>query len=114
MGKLVEANESLDTYTYLCQTRIWICNPIQRARNHYQRQVSHTDVNYLALSVDHNIPVVSISDLKDVANDGVRSRRLNEAQSGLLESDRMFSTTVFNEEIERVIDFCQSHLISRC
>ena len=41
----------------------------QRARNHRQRQVSHTDVDFVGLSVDHNISIVSIFDLKDVAND---------------------------------------------
>jgi len=83
-------------------TRLWIdmlqeseiCNAGQRARNHRQRQASHTDVDYVALSVDHNISIVPIFDLKDVASDRVRSHRLNEVQSGLLEGDRMFSTKI--------------------
>jgi len=53
-----------------------------------QRQTSHTDVDYVALRVDHNISIVPIFDLKDVASGRVRSHRLNEVQPNLLEGDR--------------------------
>ena len=82
------------------------------ARNHRQQWVSQTDVNYMALSVNHDVSVVSILDLEDVTSDGVRSHRLNEVQPGLLEGDRVLSTIFAYEEIEQVVDFGPSHLVS--
>ena len=64
------------------------------ARNHRQRQISHTDVDYVALSVDHNISIVPIFDLRDVASDIARGHRLNQVKPGLLEGDRMFSIKI--------------------
>ena len=70
-----------------------------------------TDMNYMALSVNHDVSVMPVLDLEDVTSDRVRSHRLNEVQSGLLEGDRMLSTIFADEEIEQVIDLCPSHLI---
>jgi hypothetical protein len=70
-------------------------------------------VDYVALYVNQNILIVPTFDWKDVASDRVRSHRLDEVQSGPLEGDRMFSTMLFDEGIEKVVDFGPPHLISR-
>ena len=69
-------------------------------QNRHQQWVLHTYVNYVALPVDHNVSVMPVFDLEDVASDRVRSHRLNKVQPGLLESDRVLSTIFANEEIE--------------
>jgi hypothetical protein len=91
-----------------------ICGASQRTRNYRQRRVSHTDVDYVALSVNRNISIVPVFDLKDVASDRVSSNRLDEVQPGLSEGDRMFSTIFSDKQIETDIDFGPSHLTSRC
>ena len=104
----------MDRYTHLYQTRIRNLQSKSARAKLPPNQGSHTDVDYVALSVDHNISVVPILDLKDITSNGVRSHRLDEVQPGLLECNRMFSTVFSDEEIEQVIDFGPSHLISRC
>ena len=68
-------------------------------------------MNYVALSVYHDIPVMPVLNLEDVASNRVCSHRLNEIQPGLLEGNRMFSTIFSDEEIEQVIDLGSSYLI---
>ena len=48
-------------------------------------------MDFVALSVDRNLSIVAIFDLKDVANDTVCGDQLNGIQPGPLEGDRMFS-----------------------
>jgi len=68
-------------------------------------------MNNMTLSVNHDISVMPVLDLEDVASDRVRSHRLNEVQPGLLEGDRMLSTIFADEEIEQVVNLCPSHLV---
>ena len=77
-------------------------------------KISHTDVNYVAPCVNHDISIVPIFNLNDVASDKVHRDRLNEVQPSPLEVDCMFSAIFSDEEIKRVIGFGSSHLISRC
>lgn len=83
------------------------------ARNYRQKCVSQTNVNYVALSVNHDISVVPVLDLEDVTSDEVRSNRLNGVQPSLLEGNRVLSTIFADEETEQVIGFCPSHLVTR-
>jgi len=78
----------------------------------YVKQEPEIDVDYVTLSVNHDVSVMPILDLEDVTGDRVRSHRLNEVQPGLLEGDRMLSTIFPDEEIEQIVDFGPSHLIS--
>jgi len=45
----------------------------------------HTDMNYVTLTVYHDVAIMPILDLQDVTCDGVRGHRLNKVKSCLLE-----------------------------
>jgi len=66
----------------------------------------------VTLSVYHDVSVMPVLDLEDEASDRVRGHRLNEIQPSLLEGDRMLSPIFSDKEIEQIINFGPSHLIS--
>lgn len=70
-------------------------------------------MNNVALPVNHDVPVVTILDLQDVASEGVRSHGLDEVQAGLLERDGVLAAVPGDEEVEQVVHFSTTHLITR-
>lgn len=64
-------------------------------------------------SVDHDVSVVTILDLQDVAGDRVGGHTLDEVHSSLLEGDRVDRSVLVDEEAEEVVDLGSSHLVSR-
>lgn len=72
-----------------------------------------TNVNNVAFSVDHDVAVVSIFDLKDVASHRIRSHGLDEVQASLLESDSVRVSIFGDEESHEVVDLSPTHFISR-
>ena len=68
----------MDRYTHLCQTRKRNLQSKSARAKPPPNQGSHTDVNYVALSVDHDISIVPILDLRDITSDGTRSHQLDE------------------------------------
>ena len=68
----------------------------------------------VSLSVNHDVPVVSVFNLKNVTGDRVRSHRLDKIQPGLLESDRVWRAVLGDEKRQQVVNLCSTHLIARC
>ena len=54
----------------------------------------------MTFAIYHNVPVVSILHLQDVADHRIRCHGLNEVEAGFLELDRVLSTILRNEEVE--------------
>lgn len=67
----------------------------------------------MALPVNHDVPVVTILDLQDVASEGIRGHGLDEVQAGLLERDGVLAAVPGDEEVEQVVHFGTTHLITR-
>lgn len=70
-------------------------------------------MNNVALPVNHDVSVVTILDLQDVASKRVRSHGLYEVQAGLLERDGVLAAVPGDEEVEQVVHFGTTHLIPR-
>lgn len=70
-------------------------------------------MNDVTLPVNHDVAVVSILDLQNVARYGIRGHRLDEIEASTLELDCVFTTILGDEEVKEVVDLCPSHLISR-
>ena len=64
-------------------------------------------------SVYHDVAVVSILELKNVAEDGVGGHGLDEIASGPLKCDRLLRTELEQEERGEVVDLGSSHLVAR-
>ena len=56
-------------------------------------------MNDVPLAVYHDIAVVSVLDLKDVANNRVRCHGLDKVQASLLELDCVFPAIFRNKEV---------------
>lgn len=68
----------------------------------------------MPLAVDHDVSVVTVFDLQDIASNRVRRHRLNEVQSSLLERGCVDSAVFVNEVSVEIVDFGSSHLVSGC
>jgi len=69
-------------------------------------------VNDVPFSVDHDVSVVTILDLKDVAGDRVGGHTLDEVHSSLLEGNRVHRSVLVDEEAEKIVDLGSAHLVS--
>lgn len=67
----------------------------------------------VTLSVNHDVPVVPIFDLKDVASYRVTGHGLYEIESSALELDAIFPSIFRLKESKQVIDLRPTHFISR-
>ena len=70
-------------------------------------------MHYMTFSVDHDIAVVSVLDLQNIAGHRVRRHRLDEIQTGSLELYRVLATVLGDKEVEKIVDLCTPHLVSR-
>lgn len=64
--------------------------------------------------IDHDVPVVSVLDLEDIACDRICRHRLNEVQSGFLEGSGVGAAVFVNEITIKVIDLGSTHFIPGC
>lgn len=71
-----------------------------------------TNVDNVTLAVDHNITVVSVLDLQNVACDRVCSHRLDKVETRSLELHGILATILGNEKVEKIVDLCPTHLVS--
>ena len=71
-----------------------------------------TDMYNMAFAVNHDVSIVSVLDLENVAHDRVRRHRLYEVKTSLLELDGVFATVLGNEEVQEVVDLRSSHLVT--
>lgn len=70
-------------------------------------------MDYMSMSIDHDIPIMSVLDLKDIAGHRVCCHGLDEVQSGFLELYGVGAAVAGHEKCEEVIDFGATHFISR-
>jgi len=70
-------------------------------------------MDYVAISIDHNIAIVPVLDLQDVACHRVCRHRLDEIQPRSLEAYGVLSAVFCNKEILKIVDFCSTHFIPR-
>ena len=56
-------------------------------------------MNNMTLSIDHDVPVMAILDLQNVAYYGISGHGLYKVEAGLLKFDRVFSTIFRDAEI---------------
>jgi len=57
-----------------------------------------TNVNDVTLPINHDVAIMTILDLENVARYGICSHRLDEIQPSFLIRDRVFSTVLGNEK----------------
>ena len=67
----------------------------------------------MAITVNHDVAVVPILDLENIASHGVCSHRLNEIQSSFLEGSSVWTAIFVNEITVKVVDFGTTHFVSR-
>ena len=66
----------------------------------------------MPFSVNHDIAVMPVLDLQDVAHHGIGRHRLDEVQAGFLELDCILATVLCNEKVEQIVDLGTSHLVT--
>jgi hypothetical protein len=71
-----------------------------------------TDVHDMPFAVDHDVTVMPILDLEDVARDRVRGHRLDKVEAGFLEGYRINATVLVDKVREEVVDLGSTHLVS--
>ncbi len=69
---------------------------------------------YMTFPVNHDVSIVPILNLQDIARNGIRSHGLYEVHTRFLERDRVLTAILGNEKVEQVINFRTTHLIPRC
>ncbi len=99
--------------TYLYQTRIQNLFGGGQPNSDFTCTPKRTDVDYMPIGIDHDIPIMSIFDLQDITSNRVCGHRLNEVETSLLERYRIDSTILVDEVGIKVIDFGTSHFVSR-
>lgn len=79
-----------------------------------ERVVSElTDMDDVPVPVDHDVSVVTVLDLEDIARDRVGCHALDEVHARLLKRDRVDTAVLVDEEREQVVDLGPTHLVSR-
>lgn len=71
-----------------------------------------TDVHDVALAVDHDVSVVSVLDLQDIAGDRICCHRLDEIESSFLEGGRVWTTIFVDEIAVKIVDLGTTHFVS--
>jgi hypothetical protein len=68
----------------------------------------------MAISIDHDISVVSILDLQDITSHRIRCHGLDEVETSLLES-RSVHAAIFVDKVPiQIVDLRSAHLVTRC
>ena len=72
-----------------------------------------TDVHNVTFPIDHDISVVPILDLQDVACDRISRHRLDKVEFGLLEHYSVDTAILVNKVGHKIVDFGSTHFIPR-
>lgn len=67
----------------------------------------------MSLSVNHDVAVMPILNLQNVACNRICGHGLNEIEASFLEWDCILTTILGDEETQQIIDFSPTHLIPR-
>ena len=68
----------------------------------------------VSFAVEHDVPVVAIADLENVADDRVGCHRLDEVEAGLLERDAVLVAVAVLVKVAQVVDLGAAHFVARC
>ena len=71
-----------------------------------------TDVHDMAITIDHDVAVVPILDLENIASHGVCSHGLDEIQSSFLEGSSIWTAIFVDEITVKVVDLGTTHFVS--
>lgn len=77
------------------------------------KEESEIDMRDSAFSVNHDVAVMPILNLKDIAEDTVGCHRLYEVVSSSLEGDTFSRTELEKEELGQIVDLGAAHFIAR-
>ena len=77
-------------------------------------QEAEVDVHDVSFAVKHNVAVVAIADLENVADDGVGCHGLDKVEAGLLERDAVLVTVAVLVKVAQVVDLGAAHFVARC
>jgi hypothetical protein len=71
-------------------------------------------MNNVPFGVNHDVSVMPVLDLEDVARDRVGCHGLDEIEPGLLEGDRVDPAVLVDKVAKQVVDLGSAHLVSGC
>ena len=74
-------------------------------------QETEIDMNDVTISIDHDVSVMSILDLKNVTSDGISSHGLDEVQPSLLKINSVLPAVLSDKEVKKVVDLGTTHFI---
>ncbi len=69
-------------------------------------------MNDMTISVNHNITVVPVFDLKNKTSNRISGHGLNEIQPCFLETSSVLTTELAYEKILKIVNFCPPHFVS--
>lgn len=72
-----------------------------------------TNVDDMSISINHDVAIVPVLDLKDVARNGICGHRLDKIQPRFLERYSVLATILCDEKVLKVIDFGSTQFITR-
>lgn len=67
-----------------------------------------------AVPINHDVTVVPIFDLNDVAQERIGRHGLNKVDSSLLEVHSIRAAVLHDEKAAKIVDFRAAHFVSRC
>lgn len=73
-----------------------------------------TYMDDMPIAIDHDVAVMPILDLQDVASHRISRHRLDEVETSLLEGDSVLSAIFCHKKVQQVIHFGTPHLIPGC
>ena len=73
--------------------------------------VKPTYVYDVPFGIDHDVTIVSVLDLQNIARHRVRCHGLDEVKTSSLKGDSFLSPIFGNEEVEEVVDFGATHFV---
>jgi hypothetical protein len=72
-----------------------------------------TDMHDMPLPIDHDITIMAIFDLQDIASHAVRRHRPDEVEASLLECGGIDAAVLVNKVTEQIVDLGTAHLVTR-
>ena len=66
----------------------------------------------MTLRTNHDVAIMSVFNLQNIACERICSHRLNEIEPCSLEGDGVLSPVFGYKEVKEVVDLCSSHFIS--
>ena len=90
--------------------RAWLELDSTWANVEEEAEINMDDV---AFPVNHDVSIVTVLDLKDIACDGICRHRLDEVQSSFLERDGIDAAVLVDEVSKEIVDLRSAHFVAR-